>query len=215
MIKAVEIYKSYLNGDTKIEVLKGVSFEVSSKEILLVEGPSGSGKTTLLNIISLLDKPDKGSLTLLGEEVDWNDARKMETFRNKHIGYCFQDFYLFPSFTVLENVILPYLPDKTYKELVEKAEAILEELNILKLKDRFPDEISGGEKQRTVFGRALIKDPKILLVDEPTANLDRKTAESMVHLLKQIVDKYEASVIVASHDPLIKKIADKVVKLGA
>ena len=214
MLVASGICKSFRSGGERVEVLAGVDLAAESHEIVLVEGPSGSGKTTLLNILSFLIPPDSGEIYLMGQRVDFTNLESLLSLRNTYIGYCFQDFCLFPTLTVLENVILPDLLEKDFNFLTAKALEVLDKLGIASLASRFPDEISGGELQRTSLARALVRDPKVLLLDEPTANLDRKNAQKIVELVKRIAEEKDVCVVVASHDQLIQRIADKVVSLG-
>lgn len=214
MLEINNISKSFKNGGKTIKVLNDVSFKCRGKEILLVEGPSGSGKTTLLNIISLILKPDSGKIFIKNKEIDWRQTSEVEEIRKKNIGYCFQEFYLFPNLTVMENVILPALSLKPFEELETEAEKLLEELEISHLKNRYPSEISGGEKQRVTLARALINKPEILLLDEPTGNLDRTTAQQVIEMIPLLAEKFGACIVVASHDQLMKNLANNIVSLG-
>ena len=210
MVKKVS--KVYHIGKTSIKALDDVTLEVREGEILSVMGPSGSGKSTLLHLIGALDKPTSGEIIEFGVNITRMSERELAKFRRKNIGFVFQFFYLVPTLTALENVMLPLLPIKP-KGLKEKAKSLLEEVG---LGDRIyhkPGELSGGEQQRVAIARALINDPKIVIADEPTGNLDSKTGKKIVGLLKKIANKKRKILIIATHDLEVAKETDRIIIL--
>ncbi len=210
MVKKVS--KVYHIGKTSIKALDDVTLEVREGEILSVMGPSGSGKSTLLHLIGALDKPTSGEIIEFGVNITRMSERELAKFRRKNIGFVFQFFYLVPTLTALENVMLPLLPIKP-KGLKEKAKSLLEEVG---LGDRIyhkPGELSGGEQQRVAIARALINDPKIVIADEPTGNLDSKTGKKIVGLLKKIANKKRKILIIATHDLEVAKETDRIILL--
>ena len=210
MVKKVS--KVYHIGKTSIKALDDVTLEVKEGEILSVMGPSGSGKSTLLHLIGALDKPTSGEIIEFGVNITRMSERELAKFRRKNIGFVFQFFYLVPTLTALENVMLPLLPIKP-KGLKEKAKSLLEEVG---LGDRIyhkPGELSGGEQQRVAIARALINDTKIVIADEPTGNLDSKTGKKIVGLLKKIANKKRKILIIATHDLEVAKETDRIILL--
>ncbi len=210
MVKKVS--KVYHIGKTSIKALDDVTLEVKEGEILSVMGPSGSGKSTLLHLIGALDKPTSGEIIEFGVNITRMSERELAKFRRKNIGFVFQFFYLVPTLTALENVMLPLLPIRP-KGLKEKAKSLLEEVG---LGDRIyhkPGELSGGEQQRVAIARALINDPKIVIADEPTGNLDSKTGKKIVGLLKKIANKKRKILIIATHDLEVAKETDRIILL--
>lgn len=171
----------------KCEALKSISFDVEEGEFVAIMGESGSGKSTLLNIIASLLKPTSGSVVLNGQNIESIKNKDLSAFRRDYLGFVFQDFNLLDNFSVKDNMLLPLvLAQKTYKEMEERLYKVAEFLNIVDLLEKFPYEISGGEKQRTAIGRAVITGPKLLLADEPTGALDSKASERTLNLFKKI-----------------------------
>lgn len=215
IIEAQHIYKNYWQGDGEvIAILEDVNFTLQEREIIALLGPSGSGKTTFLNILGMLDIPSKGKLLINNYDVtNLNDIKKT-SLRGKNIGFVFQFHHLLPDFTVLENVILPQLiHGKKQKEAKEKALELLSALSMDHRLDAFPTVLSGGEQQRVAIARALACDPSILIADEPTGNLDKKTANEVLLLIKEVVNKYNIGVILATHDITIANLTDKKIKI--
>lgn len=206
MIKAIKIFKSYKN----VKVLKGVSLEVKEGEIVSILGASGAGKTTLLNILGTLDKADKGKLIINNVEIDKLKDKKISFFRNKNIGFVFQFHHLLPEFTAFENVCIPaFISNNDKKNIEERAMSLLDELGLSKRKNHKPSELSGGEQQRVAIARALINNPKIIIADEPSGNLDSKNSKELYKLFLSLREKYMQSFIIATHNKELAKITDK------
>jgi putative ABC transport system ATP-binding protein len=213
-VELIGIGKSYAAPDgSPIPVLESVTFRVGSGEMLCVAGRSGSGKTTLLTICGLLLAPDAGRRLLDGEDLTETSADGSAAFRREHIGFCFQDFLLVPTLTAIENVLVPLVPDGVGEDDVDRAGRRLAEVGLADRTDHLPSRLSGGEQQRVAFARALVRDPRLLLIDEPTANLDRRAAGELGELLRQARDSRERTIVVASHDPLLVEMADRVLEL--
>ena len=204
------ITKTYYTGKVAYQVLKGISLEVEEGEFLAIMGASGSGKSTLLNIIGLLDKPDSGICILDGQEVNRLTKKELAYLRNRKIGFVFQAFYLVPWATALENVLLPLLyRGKINKEDEKKAVELLKRLGLEKRINAKPNELSGGEQQRVAIARALITNPKLLLADEPTGNLDSKSSQEVMSIFKKL-NENGITIIMVTHDPEIADFAKKV-----
>lgn len=213
-IKVENLHKIYKTESQSVNALRGVDIDIPQGSFLSVAGPSGSGKTTLLNIIGCLDKPTSGSV-FFGDEniVPMNDSQ-LTVFRNRHIGFIFQDFNLIPVLTVYENVefplaINPFIKEK-HENLIMK---MLEMVGIADLRKRFPSELSGGQKQRVAIARALVKNPSLVLADEPTANLDSENAKNIMEIMKKMNVELKTSFLFSTHDRLVMDYASKIVRL--
>jgi putative ABC transport system ATP-binding protein len=205
IVVAKKITKTYETGKVAVQALKNLSFTIDAGTIVSFIGPSGSGKTTLLNLIGCLDKPTEGTLEIAGVNASSLDRKRSAEFRGGNIGFIFQDFNLVPILTVYENVEYPLImvrntPAEERKKLVR---ALLEEVEMSDQADKFPDQISGGQKQRVAIARALVTKPKLVLADEPTANLDHKTAYMILTLMKKMRDELKTTFIFSTHDPKI------------
>ena len=208
IIQAENILKSYSNGDNKLKVLNHFNLNVYQGEIITIMGQSGSGKSTALNILGTLDNPDSGKIIISGNETAKLSELHLSDLRNKHIGFVFQFHHLLPDFTVVENILMPAWI-KRDKSKLNKAYELLETLQLMGIKDKYPMELSGGEKQRVAVLRALINDPKILFADEPTGNLDEKNALLLVDLLRKINRDYDITILLTTHNPEIALIGGK------
>jgi len=206
MIKARDIHKYYKNGKEDIHVLKGIDLNIDQGEIVAILGPSGAGKSTLLHILGGLDEPSKGQVSFEGNSLWELPQKELSGIRNRLIGFVFQFYHLLPEFTVLENVLLPALIHKNRdtKEKKEKAEGLE------KRTGHFPSQLSGGEQQRTAIARALINDPKLLLCDEPTGNLDSENGQEVCRLLKKLNQEKAMTIIMVTHNLDMAKFASKV-----
>jgi len=209
-----EIKKSYRMGKVLVPALRGVSFDVEEGEFLTIFGPSGSGKSTLLHLMGCLDRPDEGEIRVDGLNVLKLSDDELATLRLKKIGFVFQFFNLLPRFTALRNVELPLtiagLPEK---DASKKAMEMLKLVGLEARMNHRPSELSGGEQQRVAMARALINNPKIVLADEPTGNLDTKTGWEIVQLMKKLNEEKNQTFIVVTHDPHIAETADRIIHL--
>jgi putative ABC transport system ATP-binding protein len=205
LLVAEEIGKNYQVGEVVIPALRGVSFEIDPASFVSFIGPSGSGKTTLLNLIGCLDTPTAGRLTVAGSDVETLDRRQGAAFRGANIGFIFQDFNLLPVLTVYENIEYPLLMVQKVPsgERRKRVSALLEAVGMADQKDKYPDQISGGQKQRVAVARALVTNPKLVLADEPTANLDHQTAYMVLDLMKKMQKEFKTTFIFSTHDPKI------------
>jgi putative ABC transport system ATP-binding protein len=205
LIKAENISKDYTVGEVTIRALDGVSFEIEPASFVSFVGPSGSGKTTLLNLIGCLDKPTEGKLTVADTDIIGLDRKQSAGFRGANIGFIFQDFNLLPVLTVYENIEYPLLMVQNVptKERQKRVAAVIEAVGMMDQKDKYPDQISGGQKQRVAVARALVTNPKLVLADEPTANLDHKTAYMVLELMKRMRDEFKTTFIFSTHDQKI------------
>lgn len=205
LIKAVNIAKEYRIGEITIKALNGIDFEIETASFVSFVGPSGSGKTTLLNLIGCLDKPTEGTLSVAGADVSSLDRRQGAAFRGGNIGFIFQDFNLLPVLTVYENIEYPLLmiQDIPAKEREKRVMKLLDAVGMLEQENKYPDQISGGQKQRVAVARALVTNPKLVLADEPTANLDHKTAYMVIELMKKMRDEFQTTFIFSTHDQKI------------
>ena len=208
-----DIRKTYRMGDLDVEVLKGVNLRVEKGEFVAIMGTSGSGKTTLMNIIGCLDVPTSGHYLLSEKEVSRLSDDELSVIRNEHIGFVFQNFYLLPYATVLENVLLPSLYIEKRKDNVQQR--AMEILQVVGLKERTkfkPSQLSGGEQQRVAIARALVNDPDLLLTDEPTGQLDSNTAVEIMKLLAEM-NRMGKTVILITHDPNIAAYAGRTIQI--
>lgn len=205
LITADNIKKDYRLGEVTIEALHGLSFEIAPASFVSFIGPSGSGKTTLLNLIGCLDAPTSGRLTVADTDVGTLDRRQSAIFRGSNIGFIFQDFNLLPVLTVYENIEYPLLMVQKVPpgERRQRVTSLLEAVGMGDQKDKYPDQISGGQKQRVAVARALITNPKLVLADEPTANLDHKTAYMVLELMKKMRNEFQTTFIFSTHDQKI------------
>ena len=203
------IKKHYGEGESRVEVLNGIDIEVNKGEIVVLLGPSGSGKSTLLNIIGGIDDADEGYISIDGEKTADMNEKRLTQYRRKHLGYVFQMYNLIPNLTVRENIeVGAYLSDKALD-----TDEILNTLGLSDHVDKKPNQLSGGQQQRTSIGRAIIKNPDILLCDEPTGALDYNTSKEILKLIETVNQKYGNTIVMVTHNDAIKDMADRVVKL--
>ncbi|MCH8927507.1 MAG: ABC transporter ATP-binding protein [Candidatus Marinimicrobia bacterium] len=214
LLSAHEIRKVYDSSGGKVEVLKGVSLEVRSGEIVSIIGASGVGKSTLLNIIGTLDRPTSGELIINEKDVFSMSDSELSRFRNVSIGFIFQFHHLLPEFTALENVMLPALLSGNSKEAVmDKASLLLADVGLSNRETHKPSELSGGERQRVAVARALMNDPELVLADEPSGNLDRDNAEALYELIWKMRDEKKQTFIIVTHNEELAEKADRIIRL--
>ena len=212
MEKAVKNYKV---GKVEVPALRGVTISIDEGEFTSIAGPSGSGKTTMLNLFGCLDKPSSGKVFISDEDVSTLSSDQLADVRNHHLGFIFQTFNLIPVFTAFENVEFPLIILKKGNpaERKERVMKVLDQVGIKDLANRRPNEMSGGQQQRVAIARALVKGPKIVLADEPTANLDSTTGEDILKLMKEMNDKTSATFIFSTHDPMVMDYAKRLIKV--
>jgi len=205
LIKAENLRKDYLMGELVVPAIRGVDFTIEPGSFVCFVGPSGSGKTTLLNMIGCLDRPTAGHLSILSTEVSGLDQRSAASFRGEHIGFIFQDFNLIPVLTAYENIEYPLIMVQNWpaRKRHERVLGLLEAAGITDQGDKRPDQLSGGQKQRVAVARALVTNPKLVLADEPTANLDHETAYRIIGLMRQLRDEFGTTFVFSTHDPKI------------
>ncbi len=214
MLTVKNLRKSYQVGKNSYEVLKGVSLTVEKGEFVAVMGPSGSGKTTLLNCISCYIPADSDSICLEKAELARLDENALAEVRNRQLGFVFQDFLLLDGLTVRQNILLPAIIGDTVSDMVEnRADQLCEVFGIAAIRDKYPAEISGGEKQRTAVARALINHPLLILADEPTGNLDSKSTRAVIRSFEQAKQALEATIFMVTHDSYAASFCDRVVIL--
>ena len=203
------IKKSFGTGDSRVNVLKGLDLDIEKGEFCVLLGPSGSGKSTLLNIIGGIDGADEGSTTIEGERLEDMTEKKLSLYRRKHLGYIFQMYNLIPNLTVQENIeVGAYLSDHPLD-----VDELLHTLGLYEHQRKLPNQLSGGQQQRTAIGRAIVKNPDILLCDEPTGALDYHTSKEILKLIETVNQRYGNTIIMVTHNDAIKDMADRVVKL--
>lgn len=214
MLRVQDLHKSYQVGDTTYEVLKGISLSVEKGEFVAVMGPSGSGKTTLLNCISCYIPADKGSILLGDQELARLTEESLAKVRNKKLGFVFQDFLLLDGLTVEENILLPrIIGGMSSGDMEAAAQRLCDVFGISHIKNKYPAEISGGEKQRTAVARALINHPLLILADEPTGNLDSKSSRAVIDSFLQAKSALAATIFMVTHDSFAASFCDRVVIL--
>lgn len=214
MLTVQNLHKSYQVGNTTYEVLKGLSFQIKKGEFVAVMGPSGSGKTTLLNCISCYIPADTGSIRLGDTEIGTLDEEALAAVRNKQLGFVFQDFLLLDGLTVRQNILLPAIIGGSVSSVTEnRADRLCDVFGISAIKDKYPAEISGGEKQRTAVARALINQPLLILADEPTGNLDSKSSRAVIHSFEQAKTALDATIFMVTHDSFAASFCDRVIIL--
>lgn len=212
ILEASKIHKTYGNKFNKQEVLKGIDLRVNKGEFVSIMGASGSGKTTLLNVLSSIDRVSQGTIQIEGKDFTAMKEKQLAEFRKHHLGFIFQEYNLLDTLTVRENVLLPLsIKNVSKKEANEKFQLIASELGIYELKDKYPSEISGGQKQRTSAARAFIHDPSIIFADEPTGALDSKSASDLLNKLSDMNEKHQATIIMVTHDPVAASYCSRVV----
>lgn len=203
------IKKSFGTGDSRVNVLKGLDLNIEKGEFCVLLGPSGSGKSTLLNIIGGIDGADEGSITIEGERLEDMTEKKLSMYRRKHLGYIFQMYNLIPNLTVRENIeVGAYLSEQPLD-----VDELLHTLGLYEHQRKLPNQLSGGQQQRTAIGRAIVKNPDILLCDEPTGALDYHTSKEILKLIETVNQRYGNTIIMVTHNDAIKNMADRVVKL--
>ena len=212
ILSSKNLVKTYRNGKDRLIVLDGISINIASGSINTIVGESGSGKSTLLNVLSSLDSFDQGDLVIDGKDIKSLSEEGLSTFRNKTIGFIFQFHHLLPDFTVNENILMPIWIKSGYKKNQESLN-LLDDFGLIKLKDKYPNEISGGERQRVAIIRAIINNPKIIFADEPSGNLDEKNSIKLIDLFKTINRDYGTTILLTTHNPQIASIGSKVFEL--
>jgi putative ABC transport system ATP-binding protein len=211
ILKAQNINKSFFIENKEIKVLSDITFNVNEGEFIAITGSSGSGKSTLLSIIAGLDKPDLGTVEIHRKNITSQSEEELSNMRNQDIGFVFQSFLLIPSLTAYENVYFP--SELSKKNDKESALRLLNQVHMLKRKDNYPIQLSGGEKQRIAIARALINKPKILFADEPTGNLDSKNGENIMDLLISLQKEFNLTLIIVTHEKKISDKASRVIEL--
>jgi bacitracin transport system ATP-binding protein len=212
ILQASKIYKSYGNKFNKQEVLKGIDLTIGKGEFVSIMGASGSGKTTLLNVLSSIDQVSQGSIQIEGKEMTALKEKQLAEFRKHHLGFIFQEYNLLDTLTVKENILLPLSIAKVSKQEADlKFSEVAKELGIYELKDKYPNEISGGQKQRTSAARAFIHEPSIIFADEPTGALDSKSASDLLNKLSQLNQRRQATIVMVTHDPVAASYCGRVI----
>ncbi|MCM2349150.1 MAG: ABC transporter ATP-binding protein [Bacteriovoracaceae bacterium] len=212
MMKVIELRKSYGQGESRVEVLKGINLEISPGETVALIGKSGSGKSTLLSLLAGLDRPDSGEILVQGQKISSMSERELTNFRAHNMGIVFQQFHLVSTLTALENVLLPLELLKRSHSL-ETAKNLLESVGLSHRADHLPSEMSGGECQRVAIARALAIKPAILFADEPSGNLDEETGERVMELLFKMVVETKTTLVLVTHDPDLAKRCSRIIHL--
>ncbi|MBU1403863.1 MAG: ABC transporter ATP-binding protein [Proteobacteria bacterium] len=215
LVEAKRLEKTYVSGEVQVQAIRGVDFTIAPGSFVSFVGPSGSGKSTLLNMIGCLDPPTGGTLSIADTDVSTLSRKEGARFRGEHIGFVFQDFNLIPVLTVYENIEYPLLMVQSWPQ-AERKKRISQVLAAVGMADqaqKYPGQISGGQKQRVAVARALITNPKLVLADEPTANLDRETANRIIALMKEMRDEFGTTFIFSTHDPKVVKNAETIFTL--
>ncbi|GHE68778.1 MULTISPECIES: ABC transporter ATP-binding protein [Roseivirga] len=210
ILKAQNISKAYNN----LQVLKKIDLEIADREVVSIVGASGAGKSTLLHILGTLDRPDQGTLNIVGQNVLALSAAKLARFRNSEIGFVFQFHNLLPEFSALENVCLPgFISGLSEKEVRQRALNLLEILGLADRATHRPSELSGGEQQRVSVARSLINDPKVIFADEPSGNLDSKNAESLHKLFFDLRDRFKKTFVIVTHNQALAELSDRQIEI--
>lgn len=209
------VRKLYSKAQRSVEALRGIDLTIDRGEFLAIVGPSGSGKTTLLNIVGCLDLPTSGSVLYNGRELGGMTEKELSVYRKENISFIFQSYNLIPVLTVQENVELPMVIERRSPRarMRERAREIITAVGLGEMADRYPRELSGGQEQRVAIARALVKDPIVVLADEPTANLDSRTAEEIMSLMETMNRERRTTFIFSTHDPMVQKHARRVIVL--
>lgn len=214
LISLRNLSKHYLAGDNQVQALKSISLEIGKGEFLSIAGPSGSGKSTLLNLLGCIDRHDSGDIVIDGEQVAGMSRIQLADFRRRRLGFVFQSYNLIPVLTAYENVAfalnLLSLPEK---EVKSRTMAILQEVGLQGMEHRLPSRLSGGQQQRVAVARALVKNPALVLADEPTANLDSNTGEAILKMMRDMNVRYNTTFIFSTHDKMVMDQAKRLVRL--
>ena len=216
MIKLSEIWKEYeLDGDVVFTALKNINLEINDGEFVGIMGASGSGKSTLMHVIGLLDKPSRGKVFLDGRDISKLDDNETSTLRNEYVGFVFQQFNLLNKLTVLENVLLPtvYARKKLGYDSNEKALSLLTRFGLTDKVNSYPNKISGGQQHRVAIARALVMNPRLVLADEPTGNLDSKTGEEIIKLFGELNKEEKITIAIVTHEPNIAAKTKRIIKI--
>ena len=215
VLEAKNISKSFTDGKTTVEVIKNLSLQVKKGEFVSIVGSSGSGKSTLLHVLGGLDCPTEGQVFLNGKRFDNLGEVERGYLRNQHLGFVYQFHHLLPEFTALENVAMPLMlrAGTTYKQSKEQAEYLLNRVGLSHRMTHKPGELSGGERQRVALARALVAKPELMLADEPTGNLDRKTAVKIFELLSELRDEFNMAMLIVTHDEQLAQTADSILHM--
>ena len=208
------VSRSYLVRETLINVFSGIDIDIKKGEKVVIIGPSGSGKTSILNIAGLIERPNSGSVYVNNSEVDWKSDKKISNLRKKNIGYVFQFNNLLSDFTILENIAFPLIINGMQKnQAIEIASDFIKNVNLSNRGNNYQSQVSGGEQQRAAIARALINKPSLIIADEPTGNLDSKTAINVVSLFIELVDEYGCSLFLATHNIEIANLQDRLINI--
>lgn len=215
ILKAEHIYKHFTDGKNRVDVIKDLSLEVYSGEFVSIIGASGSGKSTLLHILGGLDLPSQGDVFLNGQHLNKANETQRGDLRNQYLGFVYQFHHLLPEFTALENVAMPLMlrKDGDFKTAKQRAEYLLERVGLSHRMSHQSGELSGGERQRVALARALAGQPKVMLADEPTGNLDRKTAMDIFQLLNELKQEFNMAMLIVTHDEALAKSADRILQM--
>lgn len=215
MIKNEHVTKVYKMGEIDLTVIKDLNLDISHGEFVAIVGPSGSGKSTVLNLLGCLDKPSDGKVLIDDIDVTKLNTTQLANFRGENIGFIFQSFNLIPVLSVYENIEYPLIMIQNLpkKERHKRIMKLLEDVDMLDQKDKFPDQLSGGQRQRVAIARALVTKPKIVFADEPTANLDTKTSNQIISLMRSIQQEFNTTFIFATHDEKIVTAVDRIITL--
>jgi putative ABC transport system ATP-binding protein len=213
MIRVSGLRKVYRSGDDELEALRGVSFEVADATCVFIVGPSGSGKTTLLQLLGGLDAPTAGTIEIDGEEVTAMGEAELDEFRRRKVGFIFQQFHLIPNLDAIDNVLMPFIPVGITPERRSKAEELLRRTGLAERMRHRPSRLSGGQQQRVAIARALLKEPSVVLADEPTGNLDHKTGDEIFAILRNDQRSLGCTLIVVTHDMRFIRPGDRVIEI--
>lgn len=212
MLQAMKIHKSFGNKFNKQEVLKGIDINIDKGEFVSIMGASGSGKTTLLNVLSSIDRVNRGTIIIQGQELTSMKDKQLATFRKHHLGFIFQEYNLLDTLTIKENILLPLsVNNVSKKEANQTFKEVTDELGIYDIRNKYPNELSGGQKQRTSAARAFIHEPSIIFADEPTGALDSKSASDLLDKLNNLNHTRDATIVMVTHDPVAASYSGRVV----
>ena len=214
LLQIINLQKSYLSGPAKLTVLNGINISIEAGEIISIVGDSGVGKSTLLNLMGALDRPTDGTILYEGQDIFKLTNGELASFRNRELGFIFQFHHLLPEFSAIENVMMPILiAGKKKKEAQALAKELLKNVGLAGREDHRPGELSGGEQQRVAVARALVNKPKVVLADEPTGNLDRRTSEEMHDLLWELNERMNQTFVIATHNENLARRSDRIFRL--